>query len=211
LLPERKLSLDAALLVAERQAERLLKLRGVTAAPVPVRIVTSLPRITVDHDSDLPRHAASGCSHWNSHSRCWVISVNPQEPTTRQRFTVLHEYKHIIDHYHLGLSGRLPLRVYGLAPAEYVAEYFAGCVLMPKRWVKTAYYHGIQHLDELAELFDVSARAMEVRLAQLGLTETLSTHRPAGPGYRLQLRPRRYYRPLSLNWTPSPAREVAAA
>jgi hypothetical protein len=39
---------------------------------------------------------------------------------------------HIIDHYHPGLGGYLPQTIYGLTPVEYVAEYFAGCVLMPK-------------------------------------------------------------------------------
>src|SRR5262249_10940153 len=104
LSPDRLLSLDMALLVAERQAERLLRLRNVTSAPVPVSIVTGLPRITVDRDPDLPRHAASGCSHWDSQAHVWVISVNPEEPSTRQRFTILHEYKHIIDHYHPGIG-----------------------------------------------------------------------------------------------------------
>jgi hypothetical protein len=210
LLPDRSLSLDAALLVAERQAERLLRLRGITSAPVPMAIVTGLPRISVDYDPDLPRHAASGCSHWDSRSRCWVIAVNPEEPTTRQRFTILHEYKHIIDHYHPGLGGRLPRTVYGLDPTEYVAEYFAGCVLMPKRWVKSAFYQGVQHLDEQAELFDVSPRAIEVRLSQLGLSEPMSPPAPRRPAYRLQPRPRRNYRPLSLNWLPAPVEEVAA-
>lgn len=210
LLPERSLSLDAALIVAERQAERLLRLRGVTAAPVPLGIVTGLPRITVNNDPDLPKHAASGCSHWDSHSRTWVISINPEEPATRQRFTVLHEYKHIIDHYHPGLGGRLPRVVYGLEPAEYLAEYFAGCVLMPRRWVKTAYYRGIQQPEELAGLFDVSTRAMEVRLAQLGLSEPIQRRAVARTGYRLQPRPRRYYRPLSDTWSPTAVQEVAA-
>jgi hypothetical protein len=208
LLPDRQLSLDAALLLAERQAERLLRLRGITTSPVPVSIVTGLSRITVDHDPDLPRHAASGCSHWDSQARSWVISINPDEPETRQRFTILHEYKHIIDHYHPGLGGRLPTTVYGLPPAEYVAEYFAGCVLMPGRWVKTAYYHGIQQLDELAAVFAVSPRAMEVRLSQLRLSEPLPQPVSVTPGYRLQPR-RRYYRPLSLNWKPMPVKEVA--
>lgn len=174
LMPNRRLSLTEALRIAELQANRLLQLRRIGDLPVPVQIVTDLPRITVDYDPDLPRHAASGSSNWDCHRRAWVISVNPDEPTTRQRFTVLHEYKHIIDHYHPGLGGRLPRPVYGLDPVEYVAEYFAGCLLMPKRLVKAAYYGGTQMLSDLADLFDVSPRAMQVRLNQLGLTQQVT-------------------------------------
>jgi len=211
IMPARRLRLSEALLLAELQADRLLRLRHVTDIPVPVAVVTGLPKITVDRDPDLPRHAASGSSDWDSRRRAWVISVNPEEPLTRQRFTVLHEYKHIIDHYHPGLGGYLPGTVYGLAPVEYVAEYFAGCVLMPKRWLKAAFGSGIQHPAELAELFDVSARAIEVRLCQIGLTAP-DERAPEIPRYRLQVRPRprRYYRPFSLNWTPAAAEEVAA-
>jgi Zn-dependent peptidase ImmA (M78 family) len=166
----------------------------------------------VGYDPDLPRHAASGCSDWDSRKRAWVIAINPEEPLTRQRFTVLHEFKHIIDHYHPGLTGGLPATVYGLAPVEYVAEYFAGCVLMPKRWVKAAFYDGIQRPAELAELFDVSARAIEVRLSQLRLTASSDESAPEIPRYRLQPQPRskRYYRQFSLTWTPTTAQEAAA-
>jgi hypothetical protein len=168
ILPARRLCLTEALQLAGLQADRLLRLRHVTNVPVPVEVVTGLPRISVDYDPDLPRHAASGSSDWDSRRRAWVISVNPEEPRTRQRFTVLHEYKHIIDHYHPGLGGYLPATVYGLTPVEYVAEYFAGCVLMPKRWLKAAFYDGIQRPAELAELFDVSARAIECRQLRSG-------------------------------------------
>jgi hypothetical protein len=212
LLPNRRLLLSEALRLAELQADRLLNLRQITGIPVPVTVITGLPRISIDYDSDLPRHAASGSSDWDSHKRAWVISVNPDEPATRQRFTIIHEYKHIIDHYHSGLGGYLPRTMYGLVPAEYVAEYFAGCVLMPKIRIRAAFYSGIQQPRDLAELFDVSPRAMEVRLSQLGLAEPSGLTTPkAAPRYRLQPRAHRYYRPRSLTWlAPTATEEVAA-
>jgi Zn-dependent peptidase ImmA (M78 family) len=216
LIPNRRLQLSEALRIGELQADRLLRLRRIIDIPVPVEIVTGLPRIIVDYDQDLPKHAASGASDWDNDRRAWVIAINPDEPATRQRFTVLHEYKHIPDHYHPGLGGYLPTTMYGLSPVEYVAEYFAGCVLMPKRWVKTAYYDGIQRVRDLAELFDVSARAMEVRLAQLGITK--DSDEPASDGRRYRLQPNarrpylgaRYGRPPSTSRTPAPTTEVAA-
>jgi hypothetical protein len=177
LAPARPITPDEALRLAERQANRLLELHGGVAVPVPTSIVTHQPRISVEHDPDLPARAASGCSDWDSHRRTWVISLNPTEPRRRQRFTVFHEYKHILDHYHPGLIGPLPHTIYGLDPVEYVAEYFAGCVLIPKRQLTAAYYDGIQRSADLAQLFDVSPQAVRVRLAQVGLAAPLPIER----------------------------------
>lgn len=195
--PNRRLDLADALWLAELQANRLLQLRGAAQdVPVATTVVTELPRITVEHDPDLPKDAASGCSTWDYQRRAWVISLNPTEPRTRRRFTVLHEYKHILDH------GSPGIRVVGSAgplqrpAAEVVADYFAGCVLMPKRLLTAAYYDGIQRPADLAELFDVSEPAIRVRLAQVGLSEPL--HRSATrPVYRYLTRRARYYREIS--------------
>ena len=178
LIPNRRLNLSEALRIAELQAGRLLELRDALDVPVPTTVVTGLPRVTVEHDTDLPTDAASGSSHWNGQRRSWIICLNATEPRTRRRFTLFHEYKHILDHGSPGIAP-MPTRITGGKPVEeIVADYFAGCVLMPKRLVKAAYYDGIQRPAELAELFDVSEAAMSVRLSQLGLSDTTaSTHR----------------------------------
>jgi hypothetical protein len=189
LAPAHPMTLDEALRLAERQANQLLELCGTAVVPVPTSIVTDQPRITVEHDPELPAHAASGCSDWDRHRRTWVISLNPTEPRRRRRFTVLHEYKHILDHPGPGIR---PSRyAYQRPVAEIVADYFAGCVLIPKRQLAAAYYDGIQRPADLAQLFDVSREAIQVRLAQIGLAEPLvaGRHRPATPG-----RTARYYR-----------------
>jgi Zn-dependent peptidase ImmA (M78 family) len=200
--PNRPLLLNDALWLAELQANRLLQLRGAAHdVPVPTTIVTELPRITVEHDPDLPKDAASGCSDWDYQRRTWVISLNPTEPRRRRRFTVLHEYKHILDHGSPGIrvtGGATPLQ---RPAAEVVADYFAGCVLMPKRLLTAAYYDGIQRPADLAELFDVSEPAIRVRLGQIGLSEP-PQRAMTRLTYRYQTRPARYYRagtkPLAL-------------
>ena len=178
LAPSHTLTLDEALLLAERQANLLLGLSGGPVVPVPSSMVSDQPRITVEHDPSLPSEAASGCSDWDSHRRTWVISLNPTEPRRRRRFTVLHEYKHIIDHPAPGIR---PSRyAYQRPVAEIVADYFAGCVLIPKRLLAAAYYDGIQRPADLAQLFDVSQEAIRVRLAQIGLAGTgMADHPPA--------------------------------
>jgi Zn-dependent peptidase ImmA (M78 family) len=167
MLPKRRLYLFEALRIAELQANRLLELSGVRDFPVPIEIVTDLPRIHIDYEVDMP---ASGASDWDSQSKTWVITLNALEPDTRQRLSILHEYKHIIDHGSAGLvEARRGRTYYGLSQEEFLAEYFAGCVLMPKRILKRAWFDGIQRIADLAELFDVSERAMQVRLGQIGL------------------------------------------
>jgi Zn-dependent peptidase ImmA (M78 family) len=170
LAPTRALTLFEALRLAELQANRLLEISGIADLPVPSEIVTGLPRICVEYDFDMPDHAA-GASDWDTPRKTWVITLNPTHPDTRQHFTLLHEYKHILDHGQPGLRPDIRGRYYGLTPSEYVADYFAGCALMPKRLVKRAWGQGVQRPNDLALLFDVSKAAICVRLRQIGLTE----------------------------------------
>lgn len=164
LVPDRTMRFHEALRIAELQATRLRDLTDAGDEAMPESILADLPRIRIVR-RQLP---TSGLSYWDG--RSWVIAVNRDEPEARQRFTLFHEYKHIIDH---GRSDRLYGGTRACLPAqqaEQVADYFAGCVLMPKRFVKRAWGNLIQTPTAIGELFDVSARAAEVRLAQLGLT-----------------------------------------
>lgn len=208
LMPARKLYFNEALRLAELQANRLLERSNITSTPVPNEIVGSLPRITVEYEPDMP---CSGASNWDSRRRTWVITLNALEPDTRHRFSLMHEYKHIVDHGSAGLVELGGWRYFGYRPVEYLAEYFAGCVLIPKRLVKQAWGAGLQREDELADYFDVSPQAIAVRLSQIGLTE--SRPRCAGPLQRQDTTSRRgrYHRARSVHW-PSPhfTREAAA-
>jgi Zn-dependent peptidase ImmA (M78 family) len=87
----------------------------------------------------------------------------------RQRFSLAHELKHVIDHPFIARAyPDLGLRR-GSARAEQVCDYFAACLLMPRPWVKDAWASGIQQIESLAELFGVSTQAMTHRLTDLGL------------------------------------------
>lgn len=160
LIPNRQnISFDDALRVAELQAYRLHELLEVL--DVTELQIAGLPRIRVARET-LP---TSGSSHWNG--REWIICLNATDTLPRQRFTLLHEFKHIIDH---GAVERL----YGYGAlrsvaAERAADYFAGCALVPKQQLKTAWGNGLQDVAALAEHFGVSRAALEVRLAQTGL------------------------------------------
>jgi Zn-dependent peptidase ImmA (M78 family) len=99
------------------------------------------------------------------------VVINATEPFTRQRFSLAHEFKHIVDH-------RFAKLVYSAFPTnqrsdltERICDYFAGCLLMPRPWVKSLYYSGVQEGMELARHFAVSPAAMAVRLNQIGIAE----------------------------------------
>ena len=188
-VPMRALTRGEAVRIAELQATKLLRLSDVEQPPVPEAIITGLPRIEVRRISPF---AASGASHWSK--GCWQIVVNGSEAPARQRLTVAHEFKHVLDHpfRHL-LYPDVPGQR-GYDRAEQVCDYFAGCVFMPKVWVAKAYYdRGIQRLDLLARRFRVSQMAMRVRLLQLGIIEPQARCTP----YR-----REAPEPLLAPWSP---------
>lgn len=165
-VPIRPLSREEALRIAELQATRLLEISGITSGPVPERIISDLPRIDVRRFSPLP---ISGATEWANSQ--WLVVINAAEPITRQRFSLAHEFKHILDHRFIEhLYQGVPERDRA-AWTEQVCDYFAGCLLMPRPWVKRAWTTGTQHLPDLADRFEVSQAAMKVRLSQLGLTE----------------------------------------
>ena len=154
-----------ALWVAERQAARLVAHLATGDHGVTEQSVTAaVPRLRVIRD-ELP---VSGTSHWNG--RVWVICLNRSDSPARQRFTLLHELKHVIDH---GASGRL-YRGSRLLTAsrqtERAADYFAGCVLVSKRSLKAIWGQGLHDPVQLARYFGVSVAAIQVRLDQTGLS-----------------------------------------
>jgi len=174
LMPQRSLSYHEALQVAERQATRLLSLLDITEAPVPIEVITEQPHIRMSICAELP---ASGATHWDGND--WVIRVNGSEYHLRQRYTICHEYKHVLDH---------PVRHHRIRVApggiftsdeagERVADYFAACLLMPRTWVKTEFSTSRLSTSDLAHRFQVSAKAMSYRLYSLGLGPTFGDHR----------------------------------
>ncbi len=168
LVPPRRLTYREAERIAELQANRLRELLGLDQAELPDSAITDLPRLRVTRRSGLP---VSGLTHW--HNGRWLIALNASEPETRQRFSLCHELKHVLDHTtQQWTCWDEPWRS-GAIKAERLADYFAGCLLMPKRHVKRLF--GMQpDGTALADAFGVSLPAMTVRLSQLGLIDPVS-------------------------------------
>lgn len=164
IVPLRPLRHSEALQIAEIQAQRLLALSRIAEPPVPERVIAQIPKIEITRLSPFP---TSGASHWAAGR--WLVGINGSEPMARQRFSLAHEFKHIVDHRFVHLIySEFPERERA-GMVEQICDYFAGCVLMPRPWVKRIYDSGVQYAPDLAHVFGVSRAAMAVRLRQLGM------------------------------------------
>jgi predicted transcriptional regulator len=162
LTPDRQLSHLERLRLAELQATALRGMLGVTKDQFPIHLLRDVPRVCVRTVDDLP---VSGLTFWGEHT--WKIQIRSEESVTHRRFTVLHEFKHIIDH---PVCGRLyDERAYvAVGERELVADHFAACVLLPAKNLKTA-CGSTADRRELARQFGVSGRQLALRMAELGL------------------------------------------
>jgi Zn-dependent peptidase ImmA (M78 family) len=165
-VPIRPLTQAEGLRVAEQQAAKLLFLSEVDRPPVPESIITELPRIQVERMTPSPAH---GATQW-SRGR-WLIVINGADALGRQRFSLAHEFKHILDNPFISILYPDLRQRSHRDRAEHVCDHFAACLLMPRPWVNSIWSSGMHDMRRLARLFNVSQEAMEVRLLQVGLIE----------------------------------------
>lgn len=175
MMPRRDLSLVEGRVVAEKQALRFLHLTSCDSPADIIAAIAGLPRLQLDASAEL---TSSGLSAWNGSA--WQILTNATDAATRQRFTVGHELKHILDHrFHRHQHAYLPSGGRSTPEVtEAVCDHFAGCLLMPRPWLKSAITSGLQDSSGLAAHFGVSRQAMRLRLDQTGLADSLRTQTP---------------------------------
>jgi Zn-dependent peptidase ImmA (M78 family) len=164
--PTRSLGLAEAMRVAELQANKLREHLDLDELAISDDAITRQRRIRVVLDDALG-DSASGSTHWDGTT--WTIILNPSESAARRRFSLFHEYKHIIDDCFRTFLYQDEKHISAARKAEQVADYFAACALMTKRLVKRVFCSGTTRLDDLAGLFDVSEIAMTIRLDAIGL------------------------------------------
>lgn len=155
LTPHCQLDFEDTKALAERQAARLLErlgLSGTQAPGITGADIAGLPRLRIVRE----HLSVSGLSYWNGSE--WIIAVGERQSLERQRFTICHELKHVIDHpdahrlYHADWQ------------AERAADYFAGCLLAPKPALKHVFCNVTQDRPALAAHFGISQQALQVRL-----------------------------------------------
>ena len=185
LVPKRPLTGYETLRIAELQANRLLRHFQIETDAVPEEIVSSLPRIRVARELGWP---VSGAAHWNT--RHWIITLCADEHPLRQRFSLMHEFKHVLDHTTKQFLYHDTPHQSADEQAERTADYFAACLLMPKRVVKRVWCQGPQDITRLATRLRVSPAALRYRLDQIGLTEKPERCGAARYGYASRTAPR---------------------
>lgn len=172
LVPRRRLLYSRALQIAEQQANLLLRLAGAKEPPVSTSVISSLPRIEVKFDRGSP---VAGSAHWDGHD--WLLIVNARKHEPTRRFSLAHEFKHVIDHTTRGFLYTGMPRMTAAEQSERAADYFAGCLLMPSPWVKRA-SGSCRTTAEFACRFHVPSRVAETRLSQLGLAPAQTRQLP---------------------------------
>ena len=176
LMPARVLQDHEATGIAERQATRFLEIYELTQPSVDVGLISELPRVRVRVEPGL---VDSGLTHWDKGK--WVIGINRNDSPTRRRFTLAHEFKHILDHPFIHTIYNDERGQLSPKRAELMCDYFAACLLMPRPWVKRLWARGVQDTAVLAATFNASPAAMNVRVQQLGLVEPRDRwHRTGG-------------------------------
>jgi Zn-dependent peptidase ImmA (M78 family) len=169
--PHRSLTWAEAERIADRQADLLRQELGLGSRPaIPTSGLLDLPFLTVTHHDQFP---TSGMA--TKTGLGWVIVIRGDEPTVRQRFSLAHEIKHIVDdEMMIKLDGSLypATPLYTAAErGERVADRFAASLLMPRVLIRRDWGDGLQDPAVLARRYDVSRPAIEVRLRQLGLLQ----------------------------------------
>jgi Zn-dependent peptidase ImmA (M78 family) len=187
LVPRRPLGVREAETVAERQADRLRSDLRVLGPRLAEADLCTLAWLTITRQEDFPIAGVSTKTDYG-----WLIVLRANDAMVRQRFTLAHELKHILDDGLLTVGGGLYPPIRGYSPherAERICDRFAGALLMPKILLRADWADGLQDIAKLAKRYDVSRDAMSVRLSQLGLLEAIPRCLPSSPVTTKEPRP----------------------
>jgi Zn-dependent peptidase ImmA (M78 family) len=173
--------------VAEQQAKLLLNETGVTAPPVPERIVTELDGVSIYLLEQMPVEGLLGVSRPDRYGGDILIDSNLPRP--ERRVTLMHELKHIIDGGHATKARHIGSQ----SGREGLCTDFALSVLIPAPWLHADWQAGQRNISALAERYQVPAEDMAYRLRVLGLL------RRASQRHRHRHRPRCHWQPYRRN------------
>ena len=151
--------------LVERLAEAHLKAENALGPPVSTDLVKLFDPRNPLEIRQLPLKAYHGAI-WSQQDG-WVIQVKDSDTAATKRFTIFHEAFHILAHCRTTPVFRKRGSVVG-SFNEFLADYFALCILMPREWVVEKWTE-VKNLDRMAEIFVVPKSAMCIRLRQLSL------------------------------------------
>jgi len=139
------------------------------AAPVDLEGMAARLGLAVNMAADMPPQVSGSIRRQGDH---YMIEINASDTPRRRRFTLAHEISHFLLHRPMLDGGIVDDRMYRSRlndRFERQANRLAAQILMPPGLVRTAWAAGAKDAAKLAEAFDVSEQAMQIRLQELGL------------------------------------------
>jgi hypothetical protein len=189
LTPKRALTYGESLTTAKRQARVARQMLDATGPALALDWILCLPGLEVQA---LPAHkiaelATEETSGFTTKKRGggYLIAINKNRSHTHRRWTLAHETKHLIDYpYARTLHSKLGhgSKDVQARQIERICDHFAAHLLVPSTLLKQAWARGIQDVNALAGLFDVSSEAMHIRLSNEGFLDDSS--RPIATYFR---------------------------
>lgn len=152
---------------AKAKAKEILDLYWDSKFPINAHSIASKLGLSVKYFSGESEKLYSGEYIANENGKP-VIYINRNDSMPRQNFTLAHEIgHHVLNH---GSALRDTERtILSVDPKEREANVFAANLLMPDSYVKKAIeVIGVNSVDEMAEIFSVSAPAIRIKMKELG-------------------------------------------
>jgi Zn-dependent peptidase ImmA (M78 family) len=159
--------------------QEIISAHNITSAPIDIERLAKADGAVVQYRPF--EKSVSGFSYSEGNEK--IIGVNVTESDVRQRFTLAHEFGHLMLgvkglHYDqgTGLQFRNGLSSTGTDKKEIEANFFAAELLMPQDMlirdlekIMKKQKDAEAIAEELARIYNVSNQAMNVRLTSLGL------------------------------------------
>jgi hypothetical protein len=138
--------------LVRRLANKYQEEAGITRPPIPTDLIT--------HDYDnIPievRKVSLKAYHgaiWRL-SDCWMVHLSSNDTSARQRFTLYHEIFHILAHHEGTPVFKKTASSRDGSFNEFLADHFAGVILLPGNWVKKMWTE-VKDLSQMAAIFNV--------------------------------------------------------
>lgn len=168
LLPAKPIDLEELLDLIRELASELRRVSEVDTDRLPHTVVTDIPSIHAEYTT-MP---VAGYAYWDTDDKRWVIRINQDEAIEDRRFTLLHEFAHILWHNYesclfSGLNHDNRRRL-----AEHAADLFAGEALIPTALLKRHYAAGLRDVEALAEHFAVTPDAIRWKFGHTDIPTT---------------------------------------
>jgi Zn-dependent peptidase ImmA (M78 family) len=146
-------------------AQQYDSIKKVCRPPVPAELVSLADQQHPIEIRLVPLMAYHGAI-WRLRDR-WIIQLNENDEPSTRKFTLFHEVFHILAH-----RKATPVFRKGALQAgrfnELLAEHFATCILMPRKWVSEKWVEE-NDLSKIAETFGVPKSVACVRVRLLNL------------------------------------------